>query len=83
MTARGTVTGISGNENGSERRIEVAESLTVSPLAGIANESGKSQALDFPLALLGILLGMVVCSPLGTHQAENAPAIQGTKRCAF
>jgi hypothetical protein len=81
MTARGTVTEMLGSENENERRIEVAESLIVSPLAGTATESGMSQAPDFLLVLLGILLGMIAFHFLVTHQAENAPVIQGTKRC--
>lgn len=81
MTARGTVTEMLGNEN--ERRIEIAESLIVSLLAGTATESGMSQAPDFLLVLLGILLGMIAFHFLVTHQAENVSAIQGTKRCAL
>jgi hypothetical protein len=83
MTARGTVTEMLGNENENGRRIEVAESLTVSLLAGIANESGMSWAADFLLALLGILLGMIACRILGAHQAENAPVTQETKKCVL
>lgn len=78
-TARGIVTETLGNETENERGIEVAESLIVSPLAGIATESEMPQAPDFLL----VLLGMIVCNFLVTHQAENAPVTQGTKRCVF
>ena len=81
MTARGTVTEMLGNGNG--RRTEVAETLIVSPLAGTATENEMSQAPDFLLVLLGILLGMIVFHFLVTRQAENAPVIQGTTRCVL
>ena len=87
MTVRGTVIETLGNETENERGIEVAETLIVSPLAGIATESEMPQAPDFLLVLLGILLGillgMIVCNLLVTHQAENALVIQGTKRCVL
>jgi hypothetical protein len=86
-TARGTAKEMSGNENENERererRIEVAESPTVSPLAGIANGSGILEEADCLLALLGRLLGMTACSFLGTHQAGNAPVTQGRKKCVL
>ena len=82
MNARGTVTGTLGNVNVNERRIEPAESLIVSPLAGIATENEMLQAPDFLLVLLGILLGMIACNSLVTRQEENAPVTQETKKCA-
>lgn len=72
-----------GNENENERRIEVAETPTVRPLAGIVNESGMLQEADFLLGQLGILFEMIVCSPLGVLQVENAPVTQGMMRCVF
>lgn len=83
MTARGTAKETLGIEIEIERRIEVAESPTVRPLAGIANESGMLEEADSLLDQLGILLEMIVCSPLGTLQVENVPVTQGMKRCVL
>jgi len=77
MSARGTVTETLGSEN--ERRIEAAESLIASPLAGIATESEMPQAPDFLL----VLLGMIACNLLVTRQEESAPVTQETKRCVL
>jgi len=83
MTARGTAKETLGNEIEIERRIEVAESPTVRPLAGIANESGMLEEADSLLDQLGILLEMIVCHPLGTLQVENVPVTRGMKRCVL
>lgn len=75
MTGRGTEKETSGNENENEKRIEVAESPTVSPLAGIAIESGMLGEADSLLDQLGMLLEMIVCRLPGALQAENVPVI--------